>query len=99
MSEDTEMYSVVDRDSGTIYSFNAADRKKLEGFIQEISNSMLRMDAERELIKDICNRAKAELELKPKIVRNLGRIYHKQSLIEEKSEADSIFDLYETLFG
>lgn len=99
MTEDAQMYSVVDRDNGDVYSFNAADRKKLEGFVQEISNSMLRMDAERELIKDICNRAKTDLELKPKIVRNLGRIYHKQSLQAEKTEADSIFDLYETLFG
>lgn len=92
MSEDRENYSAVD-------NLNAAERKKLEGFVQEISNSMLRIESERELIRDICNRAKTELELKPKIIRNLGRIYHKQSLTEEKSETNSIFDLYETLFG
>lgn len=74
-------------------------RKKLENFIREISNAMLRIEAERDLIKDVCDRAKDELELKPKVVRDMAKIYHKNSLIEEKTEKESLFDMYEQIFG
>ena len=75
------------------------DKKKLEGFIQEISNAMLRMDSERELIKDICNRAKDELEVKPKTIRQIAKIHYKNSLVEEQMEAEELFDLYEQVFS
>ena len=77
---------------------NPNEKKKLEGFVKEIDKCMLRMDAERDLIKDILNRAKDDLDVKPKVVRRLANIYHKNSVAEERSETEEIFDMYEQLF-
>ena len=86
----------------TIYDATAhlspEDKKKFQGYVKEISNSMTRMDAEKDLIKDIIAQAKDDFELSPKDVRKIAKIYHKQSYIEEKSEQEKVFDLYEQLF-
>jgi hypothetical protein len=77
----------------------SVDKKKLKDFIVEISNCMLRMDAERDMIKEILQRGKEELEMQPKVIRAMARIYHKNSLMEEKMTSEEIFDLYEETFS
>ena len=76
----------------------SVDKKKLRDLITEISNCLLRMDAERDLIKEILQRGKEELEIQPKTLRALARIYHKNSLMEDKMSSEEIFDLYEETF-
>lgn len=78
---------------------NPSDKKKLKDFVVEISNCMLRMDAERDMIKDICTRGKDEIEISPRTLKALAKIYHKQSLQEEKMNSEEIFDLYEETFA
>lgn len=75
------------------------ERKKLEGFVQEVSNCMLRQAAERDLIKDICTRAKDELEIDPSDVRKMGRIHYKNSLVEDQLKAEQLYGLYEQVFN
>jgi hypothetical protein len=59
------------------------DRKKVVGAIKELSDSMLRVDAEKDLQKDI---------------RKLAVIYHKQSMNDVKAEFEDVEALYEELF-
>jgi hypothetical protein len=74
-----------------------ADRKKIKDALQEISNSMTRMDAERDLIKEI----KADLhedfkeQLSKKQISKMARVYHKQNFTEEQQAADEFETLYE----
>lgn len=76
---------------------NPADRKKIKDALQEISNSMTRMDAERDLIKEI----KADLheqfkeQLSKKQISKMARVYHKQNFTEERLAADEFETLYE----
>jgi len=78
---------------------NPKDREKLAKYVKEIDNSFTRIDAEKDLIKEICDTAKDELEIKPATLRKIARIYHKNSLIEEKVEAEEVFELFEQVFN
>ena len=78
---------------------NPVEKKKVEGFVKEISNCMVRMDAERDLVKDILNRAKDEIGVKPKILRRIARIYYRNSLNEERDETEELFDTYDEIFN
>ena len=77
---------------------NNEDRKKVANAIQEISNSMTRIDAEKDLIKDIVDQTSEKFELDKKHLRKLATIYHKQNLTEVKTDFDEIENLYQEIF-
>jgi siroheme synthase (precorrin-2 oxidase/ferrochelatase) len=76
---------------------NPADRKGVYDAIVEISNSMTRMAAERDLIKETLNMVKDKYELPQKYTRTLAKIYHKQNFQEVKSEQSEVETLYESI--
>jgi uncharacterized protein (DUF342 family) len=76
---------------------NPADRKGVYEAIVEISNSMTRMEAERDLIKETLNMVKDKYELPTKYTRTLAKIYHKQNFQEVKSEQSEVETLYESI--
>jgi hypothetical protein len=73
---------------------NPADRDKLLGVLKECSNSLVRMEAERDLIKeavkDICDK----LELPKRVVNKMVKVYHKQNFDEEVAVQDQFMELY-----
>jgi hypothetical protein len=76
---------------------NPADRKAIYEAMREISNSMTRMEAERDLISETLKSIKDQFELPPKYTRKLARIYHKQNFQEVKAEQEEVETLYETI--
>ena len=74
-----------------------ADRKKLFDAIKECSNSMVRMEGEKDLIKnavaDICS----QLNLPKKIVNRMVKVYHKQNYDEEVAVHEQFETLYQTI--
>lgn len=74
---------------------NPADRKAVYDAIREISNSMTRMEAERDLISETLKSVKDKFELPPKYVRTLAKIYHKQNFNQIKEEQSEVETLYE----
>jgi hypothetical protein len=80
---------------------NPADRKKIKDALQEISNSMTRMEAERDLIKEI----KSDLfddykeTLTRKQISKMARVYHKQNFQEEVNDHEQFEHLYEQITG
>lgn len=75
-----------------------SDKKAIAGAIQEMSDSMLRIDAEKELMKDIVDSTSEKYEVDKKHFRKLATIYHKRNMEEQRSESNEVFDLYEELF-
>lgn len=75
-----------------------ADRKKVKDAISEISDSMTRIESERELIKDIVNDVSEKYEIPKKFVKSLATVYHKQSYSAVEAEQEEFTLLYETLF-
>ena len=78
---------------------NPKDRTRLINGIKEMSNSMARMDAERDLIKNIVEDVNDETGVDKKYIKKLASIYHKQSFIKVREEYDEVESLYEVLFA
>lgn len=76
---------------------NPVDRKKIKDALQEISDSMTRIEAERDLIKDIVNDINDNFKLPKKYVNKMARIYHKQNFAKEQQETDELESLYLTI--
>lgn len=74
-----------------------ADRKAINECIKEISNSMTRVEGERDFIKeavaDICKK----FELPKKTFRKMVKVYHKQNFTQEKEENEEFETMYETI--
>jgi len=76
---------------------NPADRKAVYDAIVEISNSMTRMEAERDLIKETLKSVADKYELPQKYTRALAKIYHKQNFAEVQAEQEEVEGLYESI--
>ena len=72
-------------------------KKRIRGALEEISNSMTRMGAERDLIKNILQDVEDDTQVPKKYLRKMANIFHKQNLNEVKTENDDIETLYETV--
>lgn len=65
------------------------------GCLQEISNSLTRVEAERDLIKEILQRLQDEFEIPKKLGRKLAKVYHKRNFEEEVATQNDFVDIYE----
>jgi hypothetical protein len=76
-----------------------SQRADLKNRFGEISNSYTRIEAERELIREILNDIKENFEILPKISRKLAKIYHKRNLQEVVAENEELAETYNELFS
>ena len=70
------------------------DTKKVRDAIVEISNSMVRSDAEKELVREIIKKIHDDEGLDRRVLRKVARSYHKGNFQEESA----INDEFETAF-
>jgi hypothetical protein len=75
----------------------ALDKAKVLGCLQEISNSLTRIEAERDLIKEILQKMQDECEISKKLGRKLARVYHKRNYEEEVAEQSDFQTIYENV--
>jgi Zn-dependent M32 family carboxypeptidase len=73
------------------------DRKKIKDAVQEISNSMLRMEAERDLIKEIIKDVSDNHQIPRKIIAKIAKTFHKQNLTQEIADHEDFVEVYETV--
>jgi len=73
------------------------DKAKVLGCLQEISNSLTRIESERDLIKEILQKMQDECEIPKKLSRKLARVYHKRSFEEEVAEQNDFVEIYENV--
>jgi hypothetical protein len=73
------------------------DKKKIKGALQEASNSLTRIDAERDLVKNIMNDTSKNFQIPKKTVKKLINVYHKQNFSEEVATHEEFESLYETV--
>ena len=62
----------------------------------EISNSMTRIDAEKDFQKAAIEDLSDEVGIDKKYLKRLANTYHRQNLVEVTTEADGLQSLYET---
>lgn len=77
---------------------NPEDRKRIASAIKELSDSMTRIDAEKDLMKDIIQVTYENHGIDKKHLRKIANVYHKQNLSEVKNEQEEFETLYEQLF-
>jgi hypothetical protein len=79
------------------YALTPEQKKTLQGAIQEISNSMVRTEAERDLIREIVKEQSAELQIPKKVISKIAKTFHKQNLAQEVADHEDFVELYEKI--
>jgi hypothetical protein len=74
-----------------------ADRTKIKKMLDEISNSMTRIAAERDLIKETVSELSKEFELPKKYLNRMAKVYHKQNFQIEQANHEEFEDLYTSI--
>jgi len=85
--------------TNVIVPSSSADRQAVQKALQEISASLTRIDAEKDLIKDILATVEDNQNIPKKYMRKMARIYHKQNFTEIQQEQEDLETLYETVTG
>ena len=75
------------------------DRETLLNAIKELSDSMTRVDAEKDFQKDVLAGVVEKLEIKKTMVSKLANVYHKQTYSKVQEESEQLETLYEELFA
>lgn len=78
---------------------NPKDQAKIKTMLGEISNSLTRIAAERDLIKETVASLSEEFEVDKKILNKMARIFHKQNFTEVTAENEELDLLYESIVG
>jgi hypothetical protein len=73
------------------------DRKKIFAAIREISNSMVRIEGERDLIKETVKDISDNFQISRKIVNKMAKVYHKQTLTQEIDQHEEFVEMYEDI--
>jgi hypothetical protein len=76
---------------------NPADREKLLKVLSECSNSMVRIDTEKDLIKEAIADTSKQLQIPKKLISKMVKVYHKQNYDEEVAVHEQFETLYETV--
>lgn len=72
-----------------------ADRKKIKDAMEEVSNSMTRIDAEKDLMKQIISDLHDNFKISKKILNKMARTYHKQNFLNEQQNHEEFETLYQ----
>ena len=73
------------------------DRKRIRTALQEMSDSMTRIEAERDLMKEIITNVHEEFELIKKTFRRMAKVYHRQNFSKEVAEHEEFEVMYENI--
>jgi len=83
--------------TGIIIPSSDHDKKRIKECMQEISNSYLRQEAEREFVKEALISLEDDVGIPKKYLGKMARIYHKQNMSELLSEICEIEALLESV--
>ena len=75
------------------------DRKKVQNALKEMSDSMTRVQAEKDLQKDIAQRMLDEVGVPKKDFNKLARIYHASNLMEEAARNEEFMEFAEAIMA
>lgn len=76
---------------------NPADRQKLKMAIGEITNCFLRIDAERDAMKEIIAEASSKYGVDKKMIRKIASTMYKHNYADVQAENEEFEILYESI--
>ena len=74
-----------------------ADREKIRRVLRTVSESMTRIEAEKDLIKEEIAALAEEFDIPKKFLNRMARTYHRQNFKDVVEEQDDFETLYETV--
>jgi hypothetical protein len=74
-----------------------ADKQRMKGAMDEISNAYTRIEAERDFIKEAIIALEDDVGIPKKYLSKMARIYHKNNVNEVVAEIEDIEALLETI--
>lgn len=91
------MTEVIDTNSN-FPRLNPDERKHFQGNIQEMCDSLTRIEAEKDLMKEIAEVAEEKFGIKKAEANKIAKIVYKRSLEEDRAKAEDLFDFIEINF-
>lgn len=76
---------------------SSVDREKIRKMLAEISGSMTRIEAERDLIRETIKEMSDQFQLPKKTLNRMAKVYHKQNFNQEVAEHEEFESLYEEI--
>jgi len=74
-----------------------ADRVKLKKVLDDVSNMMTMVEAERSAINESINEASKNFNIDKKVLRKIAKTYHKQNFNDEVATNETLVEVYEQL--
>jgi uncharacterized FlaG/YvyC family protein len=74
-----------------------SDRQKIKKMLGEISDSMTRISAERDLIKETIKEMSDEFKLPKRTLNKMAKVYYKQNFHVEQADHEEFETLYTTI--
>lgn len=78
-------------------NLNEDQMKRLKGAIREIDVAMTQIQNQKDHIKQIISDVYDELEIEKKLIRKMGKVYHKQEFSKIKNENGEFEAFYESV--
>ena len=74
-------------------------QKKIKDAMQEASASYVRIEAERDFLKELFADLAKDTELPKGYLLKASKLYHKQNIAEVTADQENVVELYEKIFG
>jgi hypothetical protein len=81
------------------YELSDAELASVKEAAKEAAAALLRIDAEKDLMKEIAAKIKEEFKVKPADFNYLAQRYHKQDVERIKAQAENKAGFYEQVFS
>lgn len=81
----------------TINQLSEPDKQKLLKVLRDCSDSLTRMDAEKDLLREAITETAKNMQLPKRLVGRLVKVFHKQNYDEEVAVHEQFETLYETV--
>lgn len=78
-------------------NLNPEQLKRLKDAIREIDVAMTQIDNQKDHIKQIIGDIHDELDIEKKLIRKMGKVYHKQNFANVKIENGEFETFYENV--
>ena len=86
-------------ETGNYTHLSASDIQAVKDAAKERSAALLRIDSEKDLMKEITAKVKEEFKIKPGDFNALAAMYHNQDIQAKKAQFQNRLELFEKVFG
>jgi hypothetical protein len=83
--------------TAVVRSLSAEEKDRLMKAVKEMSNSLARMEGEREYVSEATKKISDDVKLSKKLVAQLVKVYHKQNFEEVVAINNEFEDLYKSI--